>query len=44
MLKMRKECKPVATEKRAVHAVNMEGSIAVTREVVSPDSSLLLLL
>lgn len=42
MLKMRKECKPVATEKRAVHAVNMEGSIAVTRGVVSPDSSLLL--
>lgn len=44
MLKMRNECETGATEKRAVYAVNMEGSIAVIREVVSPDSSLLLLL
>lgn len=44
MLKMRKEYKTGATEKRAVHAVSTEGSIAAAREVVSPESSLLLVL
>lgn len=44
MLKIRKECKTRATEKKAVQTVSMEGSMEITREVVSPDSSLLLLL